>query len=122
MPSANENSAAACWRCDANHMGKAMASFLRQQRLQSCSKRQKTYQPAHLTHPTWAAAGPTSSARSLTRLCCPPQKLTSPQKKEWEALMVFLVQQVDPRWAPPTPAPDGKTKYEVCGTQAHLSG
>ena len=26
---------------------------------------------------------------------------------------MFLVQQVDPRWAPPTPAPDGKTKYEV---------
>jgi hypothetical protein len=42
-----------------------------------------------------------------------PQKLTSPQKKEWEALMVFLVQQVDPRWAPPASAPDGKTKYEV---------
>ena len=42
-----------------------------------------------------------------------PQKLTSPQKKEWEALMVFLVQQVDPRWAPPAAGPDGKTKYEV---------
>jgi hypothetical protein len=54
-----------------------------------------------------------ASLHSADTLCADPQKLTSPQKKEWEALMVFLVQQVDPRWAPPAPAPDGKTKYEV---------